>query len=771
MLLAAGVVQASPVAITFDAATPPAERQYTLVAHNAKLVPGENEGEPGAVLVDTTASNAIWNPCFMTVDTLFAPDKQYDISFACQFEEQGQDSYILLLMRPLGARNHMQDAAFMEVYATPKNGKIHFHVSIPQVGPRYAFQLHAARKVRARISDLQIKEMVRAFLPASENTPKASLPPALPTGSAEFAVEPPKLDKAKTFNGKDFGILPENPDNTRAFQEAINAIRKQVPARLVLDPGEYRFTNDTAVVFPSVWNFELDGQGSKFVFLKNKDKLFRIEHCRNIAFRNFSIDWDWEKDPLASIVRVEAKSEAGDAMDLRFVDYVKFPKENVRVAHIQKIDPKTRFPTDIDGWNVQFEFYKGQGDIPKTSWLEPNLLRVPAAPSKISQAKVGDTLLMRHYTYDMNAINMINNKHLTFDNVHVLSCPGMGMLVSGVQEYWQVVNSSVAPPKGSKRPTASTADCMHVTSSRGHFKLENTVLGGGGDDTLNIHDSNVFAVRVDDHHLKTLNIRYLPGNYFQAGDLLELRHDDFSPTGFQAKMQSIKPVDRGRGMYEIAFEEKLPEQVGSGFVLFNRRYGTSNVIVRDCTFHLFPRGILLMANNVTIENNKFIQGRAGAIKIETGYTMKVWSEGNGASNIVIRGNQFTSANRMGRYTFENRPDIYISTYLVTDPSMAKASYPILSDILIEGNTFRGTTGAPVFMASAGRVTIRGNTFDMHGEPSVKTDYRGGIGAIHSSNIVITDNTWIAPGPTCKPGIFFDKDSVTGLHFFGNRIKP
>jgi hypothetical protein len=450
---------------------------------------------------------------------------------------------------------------------------------------------------------------------------------------------------------------------------------------------------------------------------------------------------------------------------------VKFPKENVRVAHIQKIDLETRFPSDIDGWNVQFEYYKGQGDIPKTTWIEPNLLRVPASAAKISQVKVGAAMLMRHYTYDMNAVNMINNKHLTLDNVHVLSCPGMGMLISGVQEYWQVINSSVAPPKGSKRPTASTADSIHIVSSRGHFRLENTVLGGGGDDTLNIHDSNAFAVRVDDRHLMTQNIRYQPGNYFQVGDMLELRNDDFSPTGFQVKIQAIKPVDRGRGMFEFTFEDVLPEQTGSGFVLFNKRYGTSNVIVRGCTFYLFPRGILLMASNVTVENNQFVQGRAGAIKIETGYTMKVWSEGNGASNIVIRGNTFKSVNRMGRYTFENRPDIYISSYVVTDPSVQKTDYPILSDILIEGNTFEGTTGAPVFMASAGRVTIRGNTFDLSGQPSVQTDYRGGIGAVHASDIVITGNTWVAPGSACRPGVFYEKDSVTNLTSFGNRVTP
>ena len=766
-----GVVQAETVALKFDAAVPPSERLYTLVTSNAKLEPAEKAGESGTILVDTTASQAVWNPCILTADTLFSPNKQYDISFTCQYQTLGDDSYFLLLMRPLNAKNQLQDAGFMEVYATPKNGIVHFLVSIPKEGPRYAFQLHACRKVKAQISNLQIKEMVRVFHPASADTSSRASVLVKPTGSEAFTVDLPKLDKATTYAGKDFGILPENADNTVALQEAITVIRRKVPARLVLAPGVYHFTNDTAIIFPSIHDFEFDGAGAKLVFRKTKDKLFRIEHCERVAFRNFSMDWDWDNDPLASIVRVEAKAEAGDSMDLRFVDYQKFPRADIRVADLQEIDPQTHDAVDIDGWHMQFEFFKGQGDIPKTTWLEGNLLRMKTSSAKLTQVKVGDVLLMKHYAYDMNAINMINNKHLTFDNVHILSCPGMGMLVSGIQEYWQVINSSVAPPKGSSRVIGSTADSMHVVSSRGHFRLENTVLGGGGDDTLNIHDSNAFAVRVDDHHLMTQNIRYQPGNYFQAGDLLELRNDDFSPTGFQAKIQAVKPVDRGRGQYEFTFEDVLPEQTSSGFVLFDRRYGTSNVIVRGCSFYRFPRGILLMASNVTIENNTFDQGRAAAIKIETGYTMKVWSEGFGASNVVIRGNRFNSVNRTGRYTFENRPDIYISTYVVTDPSVAKTDYPILSDILIEGNHFEGTTGAPIFMASAGRVTITGNTFDLHGTPSVQTDYRGGLGVVHSSDIVITNNTWVAPDRLCRPGVFYEKETVTNLTFSGNRVQP
>ncbi len=743
----------------------PAAPLYTLVKSAASV-----DAKAGMLQIDTMASRQVWNPCFLTRDDLFQPNTQYDIAFPYHVEQAGEDSYLLLLMRPLAATNQLQDAAFMEVYAAPADGIVHFYVTIPQEGPRYAFQIHTCRNLRAQVGAIEIRELVREFLPADRDTAAVTEPGDLPTGSEDFTVDLPRLEKAKTYQGTDLGISPDNPDNTAALQGAIAKLRKLGPSRLVLGPGVYRFTSDTAITLPSTRDFELDGQGAQFVFRKNKDKLFRVEHCERVALRNFSIDWDWEQDPLASIVKVEAKAAAGDAIDLRFVDYTAFPRQDVRVADLVKVDAATRDALAVGGWGLQFEFYKGQA-VPKTEWLEPNLLRLHAAPGKLALAVVGDVLRMRHCVYDMTAINLINNRHLTIDNVQVLSCPGMGIVTSGIQEYWQIINSSVSPPPGSRRVIGSTADCIHVVSSRGHFRLENTVLGTSGDDTLNIHDNNAFAVRTDDHRLTSQNIRFHPGNYYQAGDLIELRHDDFSPTGFTAKVLEVKPVDRGRGRYEFTFAETLPEQAGSGFVLFDRRYGTENVIVRGCTFHDFPRGILLMANNVTIENNEFTQGKASAIKIETGYTMKVWSEGYGAANVVIRGNHFASVNRTGRYTFENRPDIYLSSYQVTDPSMAKTDYPILNRILIQNNRFEGTTGAPIFMASTGRVTITGNTFDLQGQPAVATDYRGGIGVVHSSGVAILGNTWKNANGSCKPGVLYEPSSVTGLVSSGNRIAP
>jgi hypothetical protein len=726
---------------------------HTLEASNARV---END----ILFIDTSNSQGVWNSCFRTVDTLFEPGKTYEIKFPCTIKDTFGDGYLLLLLRPLAANNHLSDAGFTEVYETPISGTVKFLVSLPESGPKQAFQIHTFKRVVAEIGKIQIREITRTFRAASDEGDIGGAPELHedPVGSPDFTVEPP-LPAKKVFYAKDYGMSEANPDNTEALQTAIWDARKAQPAKLVVEPGTYHFTSDDGLLFSTVFNLEFDGQGARFVFRQKKGKLVSIHHCERLSLKNFTIDWDWDKDPLASIVKVEEIADDNSWVDFRFFKYKDFPRKDLRIASAEPVHAATYYPLDVGGWSLQFEFYQGQGEIPRTEWREGNLVRMHASAAKLSSMKKGDTLRIRHYVYDMNGINMIGNKHLSLENVHIHSCPGMGMLVSGMQEYWQIVNCSVGPPEGSGRAIGSTADSMHVGSSRGRFRLENTSLGGFGDDTLNIHDSNHYGIKTGQKSITTKNVRYVPGNYYQIGDLIELRNDDFSPAGWTGKLAEIKRISPGRGEFEFVFEEEVPEMTTAGFLLFSQRYRTADIIIRNCRFENFPRGILISGKNITIENNSLKDGRAGGIKIETGYTMKVWSEGMGASNVVIRNNRFESVNRIGRYAFENRPDIYVSSYRITDPSLDKSDFPILRDILIEKNEFVGSTGSPVFLASSGWVTIRNNVFDLRKEASIKTDYRGGIGVVHSQNIVIEGNKWLG---TENAGVFFDPESVKGL---------
>jgi len=738
------------------------------------VVADEAVGEK--LVIDTTGTRTVWFGAFKTAESWFAPGKQYEISFNLKFLTIPDGSYILLLMRPFDCSNGLSDCAFEEVYPwmVPADGRVRFRVKIPATGNIHqAFQIHTFREVKAEVWNLTVEELERELLPIAKNTTigKARKKP-LPTGSEAFTVEQPRMDspKARVINVREFGITTESEDNSKALQEAFRIVRHKGPVRFVFDKGVYRFGDGAQLTIDSMDDVELEGNGSTFLFYKTSGKHFIIGHCHRVAFRNITIDWDWEKSPLASRVTVLEKAEDNSWTTLRFDDYKEFPKKDVRVGDIRKVTRDNDFMPPGGAYQMSFEFHKGQGDIPKTEWVSPNVLKLVSTPGKFQALVAGDRLLMRHYVYDMNAFGVINDQHLTFENVHIVSAPGMGILVSGITEYLKISGCSVHPAKGSKRPIAATADAIHFVMSCGHVLIENTVLGGGGDDTLNIHDASAFGTPHTATSLMMRNIRFQPGNYFSKGNEIEFMNSDFSPTGFKAKIVETKRVDPGKGKWEYVFDRELPAPKAGGFVLFNRRYGAENVIVRGNTFERFPRGILLMADNVTIENNDFDLGMAAAIKIETGYTMKVWSEGNGASNIVIRKNRFHQVNTMGRYDYEGRPDIYISTYRVTDPSMVKSPWPVLHDILIEDNRFDAVTGSPVFMASAGDVTIRRNVFDLRGVSPRPEAMRGTIAAVSASGVTIEGNTWILPKEGAVAGFSFEKASVTDVVIRNNKVR-
>ncbi|MBP5233947.1 MAG: right-handed parallel beta-helix repeat-containing protein [Planctomycetes bacterium] len=716
-----------------------------------------------SLLIDTMANSGEWNPAWHTPAGLLQGGKSYHVSMTVKLLEKraGFPAYFMLLLRPIGANNHHSDAGMVVVKDLGER-KLAFRVNVPEKPANYAIQLHTHFGLRALVDDVRVAEANDQFVPADDGA-KAAMPEKLPTGAAEFTVKLPNAAKAKVFNARDFGVTPEAENNGPALLAAIAKIRKQCPARLVLEPGVYR-VKGVGLVFDSVHDFTFDGQGATLVFSGiHVGHLIAINHCDQVAFRNFTVDWDWDADPIASLVKAEKVSADGKACVFRFTGYQKFPVKDVRVASVSRLAPGTLDDDPARPFGVSLEFFKGQKK-PATRWLGDNLLEVATPGPEFAKAAPGDEFRMRHYVYDHNAIAMLLNRDLTLEGVTIASAPGMGLLVNGAQQNWQFLGVKIVPAPG--RCLSTTADAIHVGSSRGNFRMENCEIAHSADDAINIHDLGGYAVKLDDHRIRATNLNFHPGNYFQPGHLIELRHADFSPTGFTAKLKEVKNARRPN--LEMVFEEKLPEPIGGGFAIFNRNYGTRNVIIRNNRIHHFPRGLLLMADDVTVENNEFVNGQAAGVKLETGYTASVWSEGFGVNNVVIRNNLFERVNRRGRYPNENRPDIYVNSYIQTDPSLVKTSYPIIRNVLIAGNRFVNSTGSPVYVCTAGDVTIADNLFSNPDPCPVEEGKRGTIGASYAQNLQVLNNRW--EGKYGRAGVFYDPATVSGLRAAGNQAR-
>jgi hypothetical protein len=251
---------------------------------------------------------------------------------------------------------------------------------------------------------------------------------------------------------------------------------------------------------------------------------------------------------------------------------------------------------------------------------------------------------------------------------------------------------------------------------------------------------------------------------------VELRNDDYSPAGPVRKISAVRTLSAKDRVHEIVLDGDIPEPKGEGFLMFDLAYKAANLLVRDCYFHdNRARALLFSGKNLTVENCRFFHNSMGAISVNTGYAFNLWTEGRGASNVVIRNNIFDTINPSGEYPAQKVPAIRTHVYRGTDPSGKLTSFPLFRDILIEGNTFKDCPGVAAYICASGNVIIRGNTIVNTSSRRKEFPFRGAFTVTHSSDIFVDGNKWIRSplNPGC--GVFFDIDSVSNIYSWGNRM--
>ncbi|HBC88546.1 MAG TPA: hypothetical protein DCZ94_16485 [Lentisphaeria bacterium] len=771
-----GGIMSSASAITIDFEKGK-DDSFKILNENYASITKENPlSGTASLLLDTRSSSSEWNACFATSEGVLKPDTDYVISLTVKILEAKDDSFVHVIVRPLDVIDGTMDverANFVDV-GSVKKMKMKFRTKKDKM--TYALQIHPKNKVLALVDDIVItKGTGESYVEVAPDAKPFTKPLTVATGAAEFTVDMPKPAE-KTVSVAEFGAKPENPDNCKEFNDAIRHCKENSIGKLVVPNGVYRFTSNNPVKFSGLKDFEFDAQGSEFIWLKERGGLIEIAGCERVLFRNFFVDWDWEKDPVGSVVKITGIDTDGSFIEAKFLDFQRFPKRDMRIGIIEGLDPVTMSVGYENSINIGFEFFKGRADTPpaKYEWLSDNSFRLYAVDANkksifAKSIRPGMLFRIRHYVYDMVGISMSDNKHLTLSNITIYSCPSHAFVSAGEQHHWQFLNTHIKLRPGTKRPLTCSADHHHIARSQGFFKMDGCDFGFGGDDCLNVHDTTGFASRSGEKILTTKNMDV---SYYKAGDLVELRNDDYSPTGYTSKL--VKKGGDGKGrkdVYELTFEDPIPEQKGTGFILFNKRFGSRNIIIRNSYFHdNKARGLLLLTNDVTVENNRFFHNEMGAIKIETGYTFNVWSEGYGASNIVIRNNVFENVNPIGAYRNEKQPVIYMSVYLKSDPSVEKTLYPILNNILVEKNSFVNNPGVIAYICSAGNVVIRDNRIENNKTRIENQLFRGSIGAAYASDVKIVNNTWIRSQYNAKPGVFADIETTKDILFEGNTVQ-
>lgn len=602
------------------------------------------------------------------------------------------------------------------------------------------------------------------FIPAGRDAVLGGMPPLnLPVGAAEFDVDAPRNESGLVLDCADYGVNETNADNTAQLRAAFAVAKAKRAAKLVLSRGRYVLNGDAPLFLDGFSDFTFDGGGSVFVSYRRNGAFMRL--CRSVRtrFENFSLDWDWSREPLASIVRV--KSVGMGFYDLEFVDYTDFPNTNTSLTVLSAFDPKT-MSVGVEGGLTRYLDVDG-GKPDRLTWTDGRTARVWDTPRGIA---VGQLYRAQHFYYHYHGFHFEDVEHLQLRNVTVLSTPGHAFLIGGKSHHVSFSRVNIVPPKDdSRRVITCTADHLHIAQSRGFLKLDECEFSLGADDIVNMHDITAFARKTGPRSVHAMNASAMA--IARKGDRIELRNGDYSPTGFFGTLVDVRRMPGGKSQYEVTFVEDIPDETSGGFVLFNWAFDTHNIIVRNCNFHdNRARGLLILARDVTVEDSVFRHNESGAIKIETGYTLNRWSEGYGVSNVVIRRNLFDTVNPSGYHAAHRQRSIYAGIYLRTDPSQDTTDYPIVRGILIDGNTFRDNTGVTAYLSSVSNVVVRGNIIEDPTPRRKENPCRSQFYLTHARDVRILDNVYRASPNVQSPGIVYDSGSCGGIQVKGNRIE-
>jgi len=729
-----------------------------------------------SLVVDTTKNATASVLIFRTNKSLFSTGKTYTATIKYNIANANSAKFAKMQLKAIADNNEI---ATYNLFASKPNNIAKLKFDVPQECKQAWFELSGEGQFVAELTNIKIIEgNGEKFIPATPNaTTSTTTLKNLPTGATEFEVQFPKIAKKIVVNGADFGVVDSNENCAIALNKAIAHARKIKATHLVIPHGTYKFFSDTPVMFENLTDFTFDANGSTFVFCrKNGSANMHVKNCLRTKISNLKMDYDWQTDPLAAIVKMvsHGKENKSYYWEFELVDYnnsdnkYALANKKIRIANFEAWNPQTRSIGADKVPNIFFGFSpKDKG--PRMKWMSDSRLRVYIAQKYYQRLDYKLALnkyyRMKHMHYGIGGFELFGNKHFTMENVRILSCKGHAIHINGAQQNYQFINVDILPPENDKlRVITCTADHIHVVRSLGNFKLENCDLSLGSDDCMNVHDVTSFGLKSGENEI-TLKSRIS----YKVGDTLEFVHSNYEPANFKAKV--VKTNYKDKNNRKIILDKKLPEPKYDGFVMYNNNFDSSNLIIRNCTFSANrARSLLMLTKNITIENCKFFNTQMGAIKFESGFTRKSWCEGFGVNNVVVRNCVFDNTNVMDRKYQDKAFTIFMGVYLHKDPSFEQSDFPVISNILLENNTFNDSYGVVALISSAKNITFRNNTISSKRKRIEEHYYRGSLYLNRAENVNIVNNNWIASPLIKDVGVYYDSDTVKNVLFEGNVLK-
>ena len=538
----------------------------------------------------------------------------------------------------------------------------------------------------------------------------------------------------------DFDLKLSECDGVLSFRKDTYFIKKQDAKKCT-----YSFSNTSntdsqyaAFVIKDSKDVVIDGNGAEFIFRGHLTP-FVIESSENITIKNLTIDFN---PPL--VAEGEILSFSDEYVDIS-IDGKLFPYTCRDGWLYFDIGEKELSPLRHDFSQIRFDsdltvaHSSGDGFVVKhVEELSENKVRLyPENKDEIKKISVGELFVLRHNARLHPGIFVENCKNITFENITVHSCGGLGILTQFCENITYRNVDFLPNFKIGRRISCGRDDGMHITSCRGKVVVEGCSFLGLMDDPINIHGCSMRVEEIKDGG-KTIRARYM--------------HEDAKDFSFFARENDVINIINSRHMNVVEsaivdfWEKESAETIlihfkdavslPDGDYAIENISATAEFICRKNRFgSCRARGLLVSTpKKVVISENLFESSGSGIlIPGDANY----WYESGECHDVEISNNVFTNKCMTSMYQYTHG---MISIYpIVPEPIV---ELPFHKNIHIKNNVF-DTSDTPVLYAfSTENLSFVENTVFANPVRENVCDKEALISLSFCNNVEIRDNALI-----------------------------
>lgn len=485
----------------------------------------------------------------------------------------------------------------------------------------------------------------------------------------------------------------------------------------LLQPGRYDFYRENALhrelflsnsddvpernlalLLEGMENAVLDGGGAEFVFHGPMMPVTLLD-CKDVTVKNLAIDWEI---PLSA--EGEVREAAGNEIQV-FIDPKKYPCRAENGALIftgENWEEPLRHAVEFDVSTGKVRYDTGDC-FPKVEAAElgEGLFRLKGDFSRLPQP--GNVLVLRHSPRVHAGIFADSCREVSFEHLNIHSTGGLGVLCQFCEDLNFLDVNLVPDRKNGRRFLSGHDDGLHLSNNRGVITVEGCCFEGLMDDPLNVHGTSVRIAEVMDSHT-------LRGEFVHPQSLGFSR---WALTGQEVSFlnrRSLKSLGTAivksfsllsKGEFVIAFDGKIPEEIGAGDALENLTNTPSLICRRNLFGSGRARGILVSTPKpVLIEQNLF---ESSGCAILLAGDANQWYESGSCRDVVIRDNVFRDCCLTSDYQF---CDGVIS--ICPEVPEPDADAPFHSGIRIAGNVFHLYDAPLLYAKSTAGLLFSGN---------------------------------------------------------------